>query len=433
MARQKRKGIRKKGNYYCYRLRKEGKEKLIRLGRTRHEAEMEYDRLLRSGQLDSSTAISNITIKQATEEWLERRIRRVKNADQQRRRGRTEKGYRDARARAENYLYGHCGHLKLSEFNEANCSDYSEWVQSHDIELGTIKYILGDLKAMLSWCTKTGRIVRSPVPDGYLPIEKRKKPKQLTPAETEIVVGLPDPLGFVCRLLLGTGLRWGEACRAKVEDLRKVRDKTGQELTVIHVDGKNGSWREVPVPSSLVKEIVDRSALSLVVTETRPDRAEKIPCLECGKEFGQLTKHLARKHHISTAMYRMKHGEDTPLISPAAKHRHSSSQKKRRKKSRDYIFPYADSSYGSIMRMIKDQSGVSRFTNHRLRHTFANNFMDDGGDIKVLSQVMGHADVATTQIYAEVSTDIVRRESLRVAKIRSEREGDVAVSGLACL
>lgn len=47
---------------------------------------------------------------------------------------------------------------------------------------------------------------------------------------------------------------------------------------------------------------------------------------------------------------------------------------------------------------------------HRLRHAFGKNFLVQGGDLRSLQEIMGHADIETTQKYATLNlTDIVKK------------------------
>src|SRR6185436_10106021 len=60
----------------------------------------------------------------------------------------------------------------------------------------------------------------------------------------------PEPYGFICRLLVETGLRWGELTRAKASDV------TGSSLVVSQT--KSGKVRRVPLSSEVQSELRTR-------------------------------------------------------------------------------------------------------------------------------------------------------------------------------
>jgi integrase/recombinase XerD len=199
-----------------------------------------------------------------------------------------------------------------------------------------------------------GHVVRDPTERLETPRRWRMLPEVLTVAEVKALLEAPtvdDPLYFRDRALLeaayGAGLRVSEWITIGTRDVLLAEG-------LVRVFGKGSKERLVPIGRSAI------AALAIYLRELRPR-------LERGSGRG--------------ALFLNARGE--PLTRMGA---------------------------WKILRRYVERARLTKHVSpHTLRHSFATHLLEGGADLRAVQEMLGHADISTTQIYTHVDREYLRQ------------------------
>jgi site-specific recombinase XerD len=88
----------------------------------------------------------------------------------------------------------------------------------------------------------------------------------------------------------------------------------------------------------------------------------------------------------------------------------------------------------TILKIVSRQfaaAGVGHTTPHWLRHSCATHMLEGGADLRVIQEVLGHADISTTQVYTHVSVAHLRSAIARLEN-RSKTKAKLAPGTIIC-
>lgn len=184
-----------------------------------------------------------------------------------------------------------------------------------------------------------------------IPVEDMERLLGVVSVDADDPVQLRDKA--LLEMLYATGARISEAVGLSVDDVTTLSDADG-ELSVVKVTGKGNKQRIVPLGSFA------RAAIDAYLVRARPVFAAR--------------------------------GPSTPALFLGARGARLSRQ----------------SAWLVIQAAAAAADLEAHVSPHTFRHSFATHLLEGGADVRVVQELLGHASVATTQIYTMVTADMLR-------------------------
>jgi integrase/recombinase XerD len=242
--------------------------------------------------------------------------------------------------------------------SQGDVSEFMEGLRGHAVESRSIARKLSCLRGFYRWLLMDKRIAHDPTVNVEMPSSWKVLPKSL--AEGEVAEMLErsaaaarsdgaDSLALrdhaILELLYAGGLRVGEICALRVEDVHLDQGRA-------QVRGKGDKERIVPLGRSAVE------ALEKYLAIGRP-----------GLVRGRLER----------AMFLSVRGNAL---------------------TRQWVWE-----------MVRGATGLggSKASPHMLRHSCATHMVEHGADLRSVQTLLGHADIATTQVYTHVALGHLKR------------------------
>jgi integrase/recombinase XerD len=240
---------------------------------------------------------------------------------------------------------------------QADVSGFMEGLRGHAVESRSIARKLSCLRGFYRWLLMDKRIDHDPTVNVETPSSWKVLPKSLAEGEvgemlerTGLAARAADADGLALRdhaileLLYAGGLRVGEICSLRVEDLHLDQARA-------QVRGKGDKERIVPLGRSAVE------ALERYLSMGRPE--------------------LVKAGRVMTrALFLSVRGKAL---------------------TRQWVWE-----------MVRGVAGT-KVSPHMLRHSCATHMVEHGADLRSVQTLLGHADIATTQVYTHVALGHLKR------------------------
>ena len=230
-------------------------------------------------------------------------------------------------------------------------------------------------------------VLLKPLDNAIAPVRskrKRRPPTVLTEQEVKTVFDhMRGTHRLMARLIYGSGIRLMECIRLRIQDM-----DFGQGQIYVR-DGKGGKDRTTYLPEVIADEL--RQHIERVKILHQQDLDEGFGAVYLPNALAKKYKNAAKE-------------TGWQYVFPG---RSRSIDPRSRIERRHHVL---ESGLQKAIKAAVVKSGIhKRATVHTLRHSFATHMLEHGVNIRVLQELLGHADVKTTEIYTHVMRKDIHR------------------------
>jgi integrase len=275
-----------------------------------------------------------------------------------------------------NHLVPALGKLKLQQLRAEHVQAFINSQAQNKYSPATIKREIATLKVALNQAVKNQLIARSPADAVSLLKQEQKEIEFLTAEEVSVLLlSLPfSTHGRALRFILGTGLRVAELCGLRWCDIDKSSVHVNQ-ITYTLRQGDEVVRISNPPKTKAGKRVIPlNDKLRAILDEQR--QTQRLERIRTGSAWGGDDPGKGQQYVFATE-----------LGTPSDRH-----------------------NLARTLRACLKKAGLKSRGIHALRHTFATSWVQSGADLRTLSEILGHTNVAfTMQRYVHSDTATKRK------------------------
>jgi len=254
----------------------------------------------------------------------------------------------------ENNIEKLINYIGNKDILKLNIDTIEKFIISLELEASSVANIISALKAFYNYYIKLGKITTNPMDLIDMPKLVRRLPDYLSESEINNLLDIKVIDAFSARnkaileLLYSSGLRISELVNLELKSI-------DFDDCIIRVFGKGSKERIIPMNDYAI------NALKMYIDNYR---------------------NLMIKNELNNNLFLNNHGKIM---------------------TRQGVF-----------KMLKKEckiKGINKnISPHTLRHTFATHLLQNGADLRIIQEILGHSDISTTQIYTHVTNEKLKSD-----------------------